>query len=98
MADVITQLSNILNRTQCLSADQFAFIGLDPASARSIVVKSTVHYRAGFEHIFSPERILEVNAPGLTTCDHTILDWKYLPRPCFPLDGEKAKWTPPVID
>lgn len=83
-------------RTQCLSADQISFIGgLDPAAARSVVVKSTVHYRAGFPS-FPPSQIFEVSAPGgLTTPDHTKLSWERLPRPVYPLDGDKAVWTPP---
>lgn len=88
----------ILSTKQCLSADQITFIGgLDPAAARCVVVKSTVHYRAGFPS-FSPGQILEVSAPGgLTTPDHTKLAWERLPRPVYPLDGEKAMWTPPPM-
>ena len=88
-------------RTQCLSADQISFIGgLEPAAARSVVVKSTVHYRAGFPS-FPPGQVFEISAPGgLTTPDHTKLPWERLPRPVFPLDGDRAVWTPPpeVVD
>lgn len=79
-------------RQQCLSADQIHFIGLDPAHFRSVVVKSEVHFRAGFEHLFTPDRILEVNAPGQSSPDHTTFDWKRMPRPIFPLDGDDVIW------
>ena len=37
------------------------------AAVRSLVVKSRGHFRAGFDETFPPERILEVDVPGLTT-------------------------------
>ena len=82
----------ISKRQQCLSADQILFIGLDPACARSVVVKSEVHYRAGFNHIFPPDRIIEINAPGLSSPDHHTFEWKRTPRPIYPLDGDAVKW------
>ena len=85
----------ISKRTQALSADQIEFIGLDPAAARSVVVKSEVHYRAGFAHIFTPDRIVEVLVPGLTSPDHTTFAFERMPRPIFPLDGDVA-WAPPA--
>ena len=86
----------ISKRTQCLSADQIEFIGLDPASARSVVVKSEVHYRAGFAHIFDTDhRIIEVLVPGLTSPDHTSFAFTRTPRPIFPLDGDACTWSPP---
>ena len=84
----------ISKRTQCLSADQIEFIGLDPAAARSVVVKSEVHYRAGFAHIFSPDRIVEVLVPGLTSPDHKTFEFTRMPRPIFPLDSD-VTWPPP---
>jgi microcystin degradation protein MlrC len=63
--------------------------------ARSVVVKSRGHFRAGFNHLFPPERIVEVDVPGLTSPNLANFDWKYLPRPVFPLDKE-ATWSPPA--
>jgi microcystin degradation protein MlrC len=81
----------ITKRTQCLSTDYLAAFGIDPAACRSIVVKSRGHFRAGFQHMFEPARIHEVDVPGLTTPNLANLDWKHLPRPVFPIDPA-ATW------
>ncbi|GHD46713.1 microcystinase C [Thalassobaculum fulvum] len=85
----------ISKRQQCLSTDFFEALGVDVAGARSIVVKSRGHFRAGFQHLFPPERIREVDVPGLTSPNLANFDWRGLPRPVFPLDPE-AGWTPPA--
>ena len=38
-------------RTQCFHPTAFTALGLDPTTLRSIVVKSTNHFRAGFDAI-----------------------------------------------
>ncbi|EDP63776.1 1-deoxy-D-xylulose 5-phosphate reductoisomerase [alpha proteobacterium BAL199] len=83
----------ISKRQQCLSTEFFEAFGVDVAGARSVVVKSRGHFRAGFEHLFPPERIREVDVPGLTSPNLGNFDWKGLPRPVYPLDPEAA-WTP----
>ena len=85
----------ISKRQQCLSSDFFEALGIDVVGARSVVVKSRGHFRAGFNHLFPPERIVEVDVPGLTSPNLANFDWKYLPRPVFPLDKE-ATWSPPA--
>lgn len=92
--DGITLIA-ITKRQQCLSTDFIEELGLDVVGARSIVVKSRGHFRAGFQHLFPPERILEVDVPGLTSPNLANFDWKGLPRPVYPLDP-KAAWTPPA--
>ncbi|MED5474164.1 MAG: microcystinase MlrC family protease, partial [Pseudomonadota bacterium] len=62
------------------------------SSFGSIVVKSRGHFRAGFSHLFSDEQIIEVDVPGLTSPNLSNFNWKYLPRPVYPLD-ENASWT-----
>ena len=82
-------------RQQCLSNDYFQHFGLDAAKARSTVVKSRGHFRAGFQHLFPPERIFEIDVPGLTSPNLANFPWKKLPRPVYPMDPETA-WTPPA--
>jgi microcystin degradation protein MlrC len=82
-------------RQQCLSNDYFKHFGLDAATARSTVVKSRGHFRAGFDHLFPPERILEIDVPGLTSPNLANFPWKNLPRPVYPMDPETT-WTPPA--
>jgi microcystin degradation protein MlrC len=82
----------ISQRQQCLSTDYLTAFGIDPANCRVIVVKSRGHFRAGFEHLFNPDQIHEVDVPGLTSPNLATFDWQYLPRPVFPLDIEAA-WS-----
>ncbi|NQW09670.1 MAG: M81 family metallopeptidase [Alphaproteobacteria bacterium] len=89
------ELVVISKRQQCLSSDFFEALGLDVVGARSIMVKSRGHFRAGFNHLFPPERIVEVDVPGLTSPNLANFDWRYLPRPVFPLDPDTT-WAPPV--
>lgn len=61
-------------------------MGLDPARCRYILLKSRIHYRAGFggleRHRFT------LDGDGVTTSDNTILDYRKVRRPIFPLDEE----------
>lgn len=72
----------------------FEQFGLNIAHARSVVVKSRGHFRAGFDEFFEPENIFEIDAPGLTSPVLTTFDFKGLPRPVYPLD-ENAQWEGP---
>ncbi len=82
----------VSQRQQCLSTDYLTAFGIDPASCRVIVVKSRGHFRAGFEHLFNPDQIYEVDVAGLTSPNLATFGWQYLPRPVFPLD-EHAAWS-----
>ncbi|MFZ4406646.1 MAG: M81 family metallopeptidase [Paracraurococcus sp.] len=66
--------------------------GIDIAAARCVVVKSRGHFRAGFDEFFPDARIIEVDAPGLTSPVLANFAWKRLPRPVFPLDTT-AEWA-----
>ena len=75
-------------RRQIFDVDTFEYFGLDVADARVFVVKSRGHFRAGFEHLVPAKDILHVDVPGLATPNLAIVDWRSLPRPCFPLDTD----------
>jgi microcystin degradation protein MlrC len=68
-------------------------LGLDPRAARVVVVKSRGHFRAGFDEVAPPARILEVDGPGLTSPVLSRFEFRRLPRPIYPLD-EDAAWSP----
>jgi microcystin degradation protein MlrC len=89
------QIIVISIRQQCLSNDYLQHFGLDAAEARVTVVKSRGHFRAGFQHIFPPERIIEADVPGLTSCNLLTFPWKHMPRPVYPMDPETT-WEPPA--
>jgi microcystin degradation protein MlrC len=83
----------VSKRKQCADPVFFEMHGLDIAAARTVVVKSRGHFRGGFDEFFSPDRVIEVDTPGLTSPVLERLAFKGLPRPVFPLDAD-AKWTP----
>lgn len=68
--------------------------GIDIATVRNLIVKSRGHYRAGFDEFFSPDRIHDVDSPGLTTPNLKRVDFRRLPRPVWPLDADVA-WREP---
>lgn len=75
-------------RQQCKDTAMFECFGIDIAQARSVVVKSRGHFRAAFDIFFPDDRIIEVDAPGLTTPILTRVPYRNVPRPIFPLDPE----------
>ena len=81
-------------RQQCKDPVFFEMMGVDLSAARSVIVKSRGHFRAGFDEFFPDERIVEVDVPGLTTPDLTQVNWQRMPRPMYPLDPE-MHWSPP---
>jgi microcystin degradation protein MlrC len=85
----------ISDRCQCLEPRYLEMFGLDIARARTVVLKSRGHFRAGFDEFFRPEQILEVDAPGLTSPVLSQFPFRHLPRPVLPLD-EVPEWTPKV--
>lgn len=78
---------------QCADDDTLRHVGLDPAAARVVVVKSRGHFRAGFSHLFADDCIIEVDAPGLAPAVLDGVDSERLPRPVFPLDPD-VTWMP----
>jgi microcystin degradation protein MlrC len=87
-------------RRQCLDPRQLEMFGIDIGEARTVVVKSRGHFRAGFDEFFPDDRIFEVDAPGLTSPVLANFAWKRLPRPIYPLDPEvvwrEPDWAPEV--
>lgn len=83
----------ISDRTQTADPMFFEMFGLDIAEAKTVVVKSRGHFRAGFRPWFSPDRVFEVDTEGLTSPILEKRQWHYLPRPAYPLDEDVA-WTP----
>jgi microcystin degradation protein MlrC len=81
----------ISQRQQLLDPAQLDVLGVELATVRTLVVKSRGHFRAAFEGFAPPERILEVDCPGLTTPNLRTLAWRRLPRPIYPLDDD-ATW------
>lgn len=83
-------------RKQCADPVFFEMFGLDIAAARTVVVKSRGHFRAGFDEFFTPDRVVEVDTPGLTSPVLQRFAFRNLPRPVFPLDPDTV-WTIPDV-
>ena len=79
-------------RQQAKDTEMFECLGVDLARVRSLVVKSRGHFRAAFDLLFSDDRIVEVDVPGLTTPVLTRVPYRNVPRPIFPLDPE-TRWS-----
>jgi microcystin degradation protein MlrC len=84
----------VSTRTQCADPAFLEHLGLDIGRARSVVVKSRGHFRGGFDEFFTPDRIVEVDCPGLTSPVLSRFAWTRLPRPVLPLDPE-TRWELP---
>ena len=62
----------------------FLSLGIDPRSRRFLMLKSRVHYRAGFSDI--ARDIIECAGTGVCTSDYDMLDFRNVRRPIYPLD------------
>jgi microcystin degradation protein MlrC len=78
---------------QCADDSTLHHVGLRPEHARVVVVKSRGHFRAGFDHLFSDDQIVEVGAPGVAPVDLDAVTWQHVPRPIWPLDA--VEWSTP---
>jgi microcystin degradation protein MlrC len=62
----------------------FTHIGIDPAHCRYILLKSRIHYRAGFAQF--AKATITLDGIGVTTSDNRVLQYHRLTRPIYPLD------------
>jgi microcystin degradation protein MlrC len=80
-------------RQQVFDPRVFTEHGIEPAACRVIVVKSTTHFRSGFESLAGT--IVDCETPGSLTTDPTLLRYRKLRRPVAPLDpGTSLKPQP----
>jgi microcystin degradation protein MlrC len=63
----------------------FRHCGIEPTRKRYIMLKSRIHYRAGFKPIAS--HIVECHGEGVTNADLSVYSYVKLPRPSYPLDS-----------
>jgi microcystin degradation protein MlrC len=69
-------------RTQCFHPSAFTGLGLDPTTLRSVVVKSTNHFRAGFDAIATD--VVYVDAPGAIRSDFAAIPYRRFQAPYWP--------------
>jgi microcystin degradation protein MlrC len=62
----------------------FTAIGLDPHHCRYLLLKSRIHYRAGFAPL--AKSTVTLDGVGVTTSDNSLLKFQNVRRPIYPLD------------
>ena len=62
----------------------FSANGIDPAAQRFLLLKSRIHYRAGFAPL--ARATFTLDGEGVTTSDNGKLTYNRLARPIYPLD------------
>jgi len=83
----------VSRRKQCADPVFFNIFDLHMNDARSVLVKSRGHFRAGFLPWFPPEQVIEVDAPGLTSNILSKFRFDGFTRPIYPLDKNMI-WCP----
>lgn len=64
----------------------FQSLGIDPTAKRYLMLKSRVHWRAGFKPI--ARTIIDCAGVGVCTSDYSMLDFRHVRRPIYPLDQD----------
>lgn len=62
----------------------FTSVGIDPQHKRYLLLKSRIHYRAGFAPL--ARATFTLDGEGVTTSDNSKLTYSKLRRPIYPLD------------
>ena len=66
-------------------AGVFTSVGIDPADKTYLLLKSRIHYRAGFADL--AQATVNCDGRGVTTSDNTVLNYENVRRPIYPLDA-----------
>jgi microcystin degradation protein MlrC len=66
----------------------FTSVGIDPKTKRYLLLKSRIHYRAGFAPL--ARATITCDGEGVTTSDNARLRFEHVRRPIFPLDRLNA--------
>jgi len=66
----------------------FRSVGIEPTRKKYLILKSRIHYRAGFREIARHE--LPCDGVGVTSSDNSLFEFKKVRRPIFPLDPDAS--------
>jgi microcystin degradation protein MlrC len=72
------------NSVMTVDPAMYRAVGLEPAAAKIVVVKSHIQFRAGYEGI--AKEIILLDSPGMSSDHLEMLPWERIERPLFPLD------------
>ncbi|MGI9611843.1 MAG: M81 family metallopeptidase [Acidimicrobiales bacterium] len=77
----------------------FRSVGIEPTEKRYLILKSRIHYRAGFADLSS--RDIPCNGVGVTSSDNSLFQFENVRRPIYPLDENTPatpEYAPPPAD
>ncbi|MGH6718310.1 MAG: M81 family metallopeptidase [Alphaproteobacteria bacterium] len=72
--------------TEPFDLGSFRSVGIEPTERRYLMLKSRVHYRAGFGPI--ARHIVECDGVGVTSSDMSLFKFEKVRRPIYPLDAD----------
>jgi microcystin degradation protein MlrC len=78
----------IENNHEPFDLEMFRSVGIEPTTKRYLLLKSRIHYRAGFKPI--AKHIVECSGIGVTGSDYSQFKFEKVRRPIFPLDLDMA--------
>jgi microcystin degradation protein MlrC len=78
------QIVVISRHTEPFDLGCFRSVGIEPTRKRYLILKSRIHYRAGFREIAKHE--IPCNGVGVTSSDNDLFDFKAVRRPIYPLE------------
>lgn len=73
-------------RAQTLDPEVFLLHGIDVMRYKIVAIKSSAHFRAGFEPI--AHAIIQADTPGLNSVDLSAFTYHRINRPVWPLDPD----------
>ena len=76
---IITTKNQEPNDLNCMRS-----LDIEPTEKRYLMLKSRIHYRAGFRKIAGAT--IECAGEGVCTSDYSAIDFKNVRRPIYPLD------------
>lgn len=80
------QIVVISNHSEPFDLGVFRSVGIEPTAKRYLILKSRIHYRAGFQAIAAHE--IPCNGVGVTSSDNSLFTFKKVRRPIYPLDPD----------
>ena len=84
------ELRLLITSNSCFSIDPeiYRAVGLEPAAAQIVVVKSAIQFRSGFVGI--EKGIMLLDTPGMSSDHLERYDFTRVPRPLFPFDRDAS--------
>jgi microcystin degradation protein MlrC len=86
-------LNLVITSNSCFTIDPniYRAVGLEPADAQIVIVKSAGQFRSGYSDMAS--EIILLDSPGMSSDRLDIYEFHRVPRPLYPLDPDTT-FTP----